>query len=286
LKSKQVLLFIILVMATSLAIFGITFKFFLTRISLHFLMCPVLNAKYITVLGGEWVRIPGDYQLAGVYYPPKRPGAPVIIICHGNNQTVQNTFRIAEWLHNSGFAVLTFDYRGFGLSKGRLTSFGELKKDLLAVINYVSGKSEINTHKIGLLGLSLGTAPAIQVAASNPRICGLVLHGPVFSGERLIDNIFHDHMLSFYARYFADMEGLTSCKAISQIRCPLLIIQEEKDEITTRRDGQSLFRLAHSPKTIWLVPGFGHLKTFRIMKDDYRERLVNFFRNSLNWQTG
>lgn len=98
-----------------------------------------------------------------------RPG---IVICHGFTG-------IKEWLLPpfaeafcaAGFAVLTFDYRGFGESdgaRGRLVP-QEQVEDIRNAITFLGVQSGVDPQRIGLWGTSFGCANVIQAAGIDPR---------------------------------------------------------------------------------------------------------------------
>jgi pimeloyl-ACP methyl ester carboxylesterase len=255
----------------------------LTGLSLRFLLRPSLKLGDLSFSGGRVVTFPSEekIQLSGIFFSPSTHKSPAVIICHGNGQTVQDTITTAAWLHKHGFAVLCFDYRGFGLSSGKMTSFYNLTSDLKAALNYLAIQPCIDNNRVGVLGLSLGTVPSTRVAAIDPRIKGLILHAPIYSAEKLLANYNPDPMITLSARYLINLDGLNTSTSIRRIKCPLLIIQEGRDEITSPKDGLRLFSMAKTDKELWFVPKAGHLEARTQYNEEYHHTIAEFFQRTL-----
>lgn len=252
-----------------------------TGVGLRMIIRPSLHANELELNDGRIVyfRTRDGSRLGGVYFASTRENSVPIVICHGNMQTVQSVLPLANTLHRHGFSVLVFDYRGFGLSQGQIRSFMDLTEDLREGINFVARQPGVDGSRIGIIALSLGTAPATIVSETDHRVKALVLHAPIHSGERLIANFVPTRFGSFFARFLVDTNGLNTSRAIVNIRCPLLVIQEENDIITPAKDGQRLFHKAQVPKDMWLVPNEGHLGAFGTY--EYHQRVIDFLHANL-----
>jgi len=94
---------------------------------------------------------------------------------------------IADYLTRQGYVVLRVDDRGIGQTTGDVKS--ATSKDFAADVNvgldYLKGRKEVATNKIGMLGHSEGGMIAQMVAAERPDISFVVsLAGP---GQKIID---------------------------------------------------------------------------------------------------
>lgn len=267
----------------TLVLFGMV-RYALTSLSLHFLVNPTLDCSNMITFEGQKIRFAtlDRLQITGLYFPPKHPQTPAVIICHGSGQTIRSTARIAHWLYQEGFAVLTFDYRGFGQSQGELKSYGDLTRDLESAMSFLIRQKNIDTHKIGIMGLSLGTAPAVQIASSSRNVKALLLQGTICSGEDLLFGLFPDPWVKFCAKYLLDLNDLNNRSLIQRLRCPIFIIQEAEDFITLPRDGARLYGLARKPKAFWYVPDVGHLDTIFHYPEEYRTKVTQFFKETLS----
>ena len=48
------------------------------------------------------------------------------------------------------------------------------QKDVVSVVNYAAGRSDVDANRIGILGISMGGASAILAAAKDKRIRAVV----------------------------------------------------------------------------------------------------------------
>lgn len=89
-------------------------------------------------------------------------------------------------LTEAGFAVLIFDYRGFGESggdPGRLSPRLQLE-DLINAVTYLQTLNEIDDHRIGVFGSGgTGGGNAVMLSAADSRVRCAVAQVPVADGE-------------------------------------------------------------------------------------------------------
>jgi hypothetical protein len=100
----------------------------------------------------------------------KRPG---IILCHAGTGT-KETFlpEVSRWLVKKGYAILRFDYRGFGQSEGpkhRLIP-SEQVEDIRNAITCMQLQPEVDSELIGLWGPSSGGANVSYTSGIDPRV--------------------------------------------------------------------------------------------------------------------
>jgi uncharacterized protein len=96
---------------------------------------------------------------------------------------------ISDFLTRNGIAVLRFDDRGIAQSTGdyeKATS-EDFVKDVLAAVNFLKDRKEIDKTKIGLIGHSEGGIIAPSAAVKSDDIAFIVLMaGPGISGDSLL----------------------------------------------------------------------------------------------------
>ncbi len=140
----------------------------------------------------------GKDTLGGTLTLPKSGGPfPAVILITGSGAQNRDEeifgfkpFRIlAEHLTQNGIAVLRCDDRGVGKSTG--TSEGatgkEFMLDVLAQMNYLKGRKDINPYNIGLCGHSEGATIAVMLAAEQHDVAFIVLKaGTGVSGDSII----------------------------------------------------------------------------------------------------
>ena len=124
------------------------------------------------------------------------PNARLVIHMHGAGGTVGSGYRVPNYLALSAgqpknIHVLTFDYRGFGRSRGNPTEKG-LISDAIAVIDWATQVADIPSSRIVIFGQSLGTAVALAVSEhfalqSPPKVfAGTILVAAFVDVETLV----------------------------------------------------------------------------------------------------
>ncbi|KAL6230664.1 hypothetical protein BDW75DRAFT_222042 [Aspergillus navahoensis] len=124
------------------------------------------------------------------------PEARLVIHMHGAGGTVASGYRVPNYRalsagHPGKIHVLTFDYRGFGRSKGKPSEAG-LIQDALAVTNWAMNVAGIPASRIVIFGQSMGTAAAVAVshsfASQSPPVvfAGTVLVAPFVNVPTLV----------------------------------------------------------------------------------------------------
>lgn len=131
-------------------------------------------------------------RLAGLWRTPDHPVAsvPFRAIVHGPGwmglKDAKLYLRYHHALTEAGFAVLVFDYRGFGGSDGdrRHLSFAGQLADLVNAVSYLCSRDDVDADRIGVFGSGgTGGGNAVLLAAADPRIRAAVSQLPVADGR-------------------------------------------------------------------------------------------------------
>jgi pimeloyl-ACP methyl ester carboxylesterase len=108
---------------------------------------------------------------------------PPVVLCHGITATRRYVLHGSKALARAGYEVIVYDARGHGESDpapvGESYEYPELVGDLERVVG-----SQVGDGAFFLGGHSMGAHTAISYALRHPeRVSGLVLVGPVYTGE-------------------------------------------------------------------------------------------------------
>jgi pimeloyl-ACP methyl ester carboxylesterase len=140
----------------------------------------------------EGLRLDGDLHLPEDRRPSER--LPTVVACSGYQglKTIHPA-RFARALVPYGYAVLSFDYRGFGRSdgeRGRLVP-QEQVEDVRAAVSFLETREEVDPARIVLLGWALGGGVVIAEAASDERVRAVAACNPIGDGQRALQ-FMHD----------------------------------------------------------------------------------------------
>lgn len=190
-----------------------------------------------------------DNVRLNAFWLPPPPGAATVLYFHGNGGNLSGMQPSLTYFHQAGLGALVVDYRGYGLSQGHPSEEG-LYKDARAAYQECLRRG-VSERNLIIHGQSLGGAIAVQLASEKP--CrGLVLES-TFTTARDMARLLYGKVaaLSLRTRY-------PSLTTVKRIKCPLLVIHGDRDEMIPDSMGRSLYAAAPQPKKLWIVEGAGH----------------------------
>jgi uncharacterized protein len=235
------------------------------------------------------VRTSDKVTLDGRFFRGARPS--VVILASGYGDTQDQMLPITEFLHQAGFNVATYNSRSRGTSGGEYVTLGVLEQqDLISLVSYLAGRQDVDVHRIGVLGISMGGAIAILAAAKDKRISAVVDDSGFSDAPRVIAASF-EHFIHLPAFPFAPVTvAIADLRAgidVTRVRPedvigeisprPLLVIHENGDMIVPVANSTRNFAAARQPKELWLVEGTGHGNAHTIARSEYEDRVTKFF---------
>ena len=185
------------------------------------------------------------------WYAPPQPGQTVVVLFHGNSGTVTALEPWAEAFRARGYGVLLADYRGYSGNPG-LPSEQGLYADARAALDWVAAQGFAD-HQIVLLGWSLGTGVAVQMAVER-HPAALVLLAPYTS---VVDVGARRHPILPVSSLMR--ERFDSMSKIADVGAPLMIVTGNLDFIVPPAMGHELFAAAREPKRALFLPMTGHV---------------------------
>lgn len=114
------------------------------------------------------------------------PGNPITLMCHGEDEIMENIIFTVNFLEPFGMNICLMDYRGYGHSDGqiRTSGFNEYL-DVVTVMKYLKKKGY---NKISLLGYSIGASIGILLTKEFPDLVFLAIDSPYMSFKEFIKN--------------------------------------------------------------------------------------------------
>ncbi len=231
--------------------------------------------------------------LAGDFFPGA--SRAVIVLSHGYGDNRNQMLPYAEFLHKAGYSVLIYDLRNRGRSGGDAVTLGALEhSDLESAVDYLSTRADVDSGRIGALGLSRGAAATVMAAAEDRRIKAVVDDSGFSDAPSVISASF-EHFIGLPAFPFApitaaiagwrigvDLKQIRPVDVVGRIGPrPLFIIECMSDKVVPPVNGERNFRAAAEPKCIWRIPACGHVEAYGAARQEYERRVVEFFNKSL-----
>lgn len=137
-------------------------------------------------------------SLAGTLTLPKKEGNfPAVVLITGSGPQNRDEellghkpfLVLSDYLTKNGIAVLRYDDRGTGGSKGdfKTATSADFADDVEAALSYLQSRKEINSTKIGLIGHSEGGLIAPMVAGRSKAVSYIVLlAGTGLPGDQIL----------------------------------------------------------------------------------------------------
>ena len=232
-------------------------------------------------------------RLAGWYIPSRNRAA--IILCHGLGTNRADMLPQAVLLAEHGYGSLLFDFRAHGESEGEMVTYGYAETDdVLAAVDYLLSRPDVDPQRIGILGGSLGAATALRAAARSIHLKAVVAESAFTSLEDELASSFTVFSglpaFPFAPLTVAFAQWQTGLR-ISEVRPiddipsiaprPVFIIHGTDDDTIPAEQGLRLYEAAGEPKELWMVDGMGHESAVNRFPDEYEKRVIGFFDKAL-----
>lgn len=146
----------------------------------------------------------------------------LIFYLHGNGGSIDSWGGIASVYLKNNYDFFILDYRGYGKSQGKISSEKQLYKDIQTV--YDSLITNYDEKNIVIIGYSIGTGPATQLASTNnPKM--LILKAPYLN----MTDLAHQYIKilpSFLIRYKFRIN-----EYITKVKSPVILFHGNQDEV-------------------------------------------------------
>jgi uncharacterized protein len=173
-----------------------------------------------------------------------------IVFLYGIGMTVAGTRPVRRWLGSAGYGVACVEYAGFGVSSGAPSEFG-CYRSADAAVTYLQRQASITLDQITLIGWSLGSAVAIDLA-SRREVRAQVLLSPMTSLLACAIDLARIGKTPFAIGPFNALSRAGS------VDCPTLIISGSQDALTRPWMATELTRAMDGHARLVSLPGVGH----------------------------
>jgi fermentation-respiration switch protein FrsA (DUF1100 family) len=187
----------------------------------------------------------------------------IILYSHGNAEDLGTVIHRLKELYGLGFSIIGYDYEGYGTSDGT-PSEQATYENIDAVYKYLIDDMKFPANKIIAYGFSLGGGVATDLA-SKRYIGGLILESTFVSAYRVLTK----YSILPYDKY-------KSIDKIKNVKCPILIMHGDSDNVIPFWHGEKLFESAPLPKRHLWVKGAAHGDISMMNGDVYKKAIIDF----------
>ncbi len=216
----------------------------------------------------EWIPT-ADGQRLHAWWLPAPGSDTVLLFCHGNAGNISHRLPNLKLLHDLGLSVLIFDYRGYGLSSGRIDEQGFFR-DAAAAYQAAAAHARQQRARLVVFGRSLGGVAAVRVAAEQP-VAGVILESTFTNLADMARH--HFPLLSRLGPLAGRLEALAW---VDRIRAPILFLHGDRDQVVPLELGRRLYQAATAPKQWVTITGAGHNDTIEVGGEQYLSHLRRF----------
>lgn len=196
----------------------------------------------------RFVDAPSGNRLHAVVVRAQGEKRGAIVYFHGNAGSLRSWGEVGVELAAYGYDAWVVDYATYGKSTGRLSE-ARLLVDALAT--YDAAAQETPEDRLVVFGRSLGTGPAVHVAARRrPR--ALVLETPYASVADMAERIVP------FAPSFLLAYTLRSDVWMKDVKCPVHVLHGDADEVIALASARQLEPLLPPRSTFTVVRGGHH----------------------------
>ncbi|MBI4398503.1 MAG: prolyl oligopeptidase family serine peptidase [Candidatus Omnitrophica bacterium] len=250
--------------------------------------------------------------LKGKFISAPNGSKKTVIFCHEFGSDQNSWIKYLANLPAQGFNIFTFDFRkgkeieGFhrnGFSPKQWPTRRELR-DLFAAIEYLSKRSDVDAHHLGIFGVSKGGGLAICAAARSRRIKAVVTDGACPVSETIKDyikkwaSIYIESefvvrhlpegvvgLLSYWSIHVSSVKLhsriLSIENDIKKLRTPVFLIHGGADLYIRPDHARYLYDRTRVKSELWIVPGAAHNDAVISVPEEYNGRVLQFFESHL-----
>jgi pimeloyl-ACP methyl ester carboxylesterase len=189
---------------------------------------------------GAWFVAPGE---------PDRGMAVLVAAGNAGNRSLRAP--LAATLARQGFAVLLFDYRGYGGNRGRPTQAG-LARDVRAALRFLGDEAGLPQDRLVYYGESLGAAVVTELAAAHPP-AGLVLRSPFID----LASVGRVHYPFLPVRTLL-RDRYPLAEQLARVRVPTTVVYGSEDRIVPPEQSRAVAAAAPGPTRLVEIEGADH----------------------------
>ncbi|MEW6142276.1 MAG: alpha/beta fold hydrolase [Chloroflexota bacterium] len=169
--------------------------------------------------------------------PEAATRVPAVAVCHphplyGGSMYNNVVDAIISALTERHIASFKFNFRGTGQSEGEHDNGNGEQDDLIAALDYLTSRNEIDSRRLGVVGYSFGGMVAARLASREKRIKTLALVSPALSPPDL--------------------------SRLKDLACPVLIISGDRDDFVPSASVRALQKYLPQPSLAETVASADH----------------------------
>lgn len=230
-----------------------------------------------------YISVTKDINLHAWRFKSKEKTKGVVVQFHGNAENISSHYVSVAWLLNYGYDVISFDYRGYGLSNG-ISAFPTVVNDAVIVMDFVYNQYKDQNLPLIVYGQSLGSMIATNtIVRSNVKVSEVILEGGIYSLNNVSADVLSKKWFTWPFQglgYVLMSHHYNFNKIKDQFpKIPVLLLHSKHDPIIDPRQSEKLHKdIAGS--CLKLVDEATHIGIGNLEKGKYRPEILRFLETS------
>ncbi len=218
-------------------------------------------------------------KLKGWWILPKGKPKGTIVQFHGNAENRSSHVHFLTWLLREGYAIWTWDYRGYGGSEGDPDPQGVID-DGVAALDFAYQHRQ-GTRFI-VWGQSLGGAVAprsILKFEHRHKIDLLILDSTFSSYKTVARQLFSKQWYSWPFQWIAWLMASDAgepSEALRDFQGRSLVLHDRRDPVIAFESGEMVYRLLNEKKEFWDFNDGTHLGSISDRQPERQKRMTTF----------
>lgn len=221
------------------------------------------------------------------------PNGDWVALYHGVADNRFGVLSYAQMLLRNGYSLVLMDARAHGESGGLMATYGWKERDDSRAIDDTLFASE-QVRNLFYLGESMGAAIALQSAATDSRVAGVVAEASFanlrevaydYAGLEISPYIGKTVFRPFVLTSISTVENEGNFRAddvspetsVAARPFAVFLICDGRDHRIPCRHSQRIYNRASGPKELWIVPDAGHTMAYGSHPEEFERRVTAFF---------
>ena len=202
------------------------------------------------------IEVEAGGKLGARFFLTDDPAAVNLLFFHGNGEVVSDYDDVGPRYNEQGINFLAVDYRGYGRSIGTPTVTAMIE-DAHRIVHWVLAwlAGQGRTGHLVVMGRSLGSVSAIELASSEEAVAGLIVESGIARTLPLLRTIGLDPQ----GLGITEEDGFDNLQKIARVQKPTYILHAQHDQIIPLSEAEELQSLCGArSKEFQMIPGADH----------------------------
>ncbi len=222
------------------------------------------------------IEVAAGVTLGARFFLTADPAAVNLLFFHGNGEVVGDYDDVGPQYNGQGVNFLAVDYRGYGQSTGVPTVTAMLQdahRVLSWVLAWLAGEGRIG-HLV-VMGRSLGSVSAIELAASEEAVAGLIVESGIAQTLPLLRTL----GLDAQRLGIDEADGFGNLEKIARVQKPTYLLHAQHDQIIPVVLAEELQSACGArSKEFQMIPGADHNNILALTGKLYFQAIKQFLK--------